>query len=180
MSKAKHLPTSSVNVIRFAKVAQHITEAAIFSRTFPHISFFPDYHHTGTCSRESTAFRSYLWRLHSSSVQTKHSSTQHRTRQREHSSAFRLTTRHNVEKLPLRLRLKAELEKRTCNGAGAETVVQTVRVHKLRHRITQQRRMRVVFKYSKTLCGLERQHTFKWTLCHVWLTKRCAMCGICW
>ena len=85
---------------------------------------------------------------------------------------------HNVEKLPLRLRLKAELEKRTCNGAGAETAVQTARVHKLRRRIARQRRMHVVFKHSKTMCGLERQHTFKWTPCHVWHSKRCAMCGI--
>ena len=84
----------------------------------------------------------------------------------------------NVEKLSLRLPLKAELEKRTCNGAGAETTVQTARVHKLRRRIARQRRMRGIFKYSKTLRGLERQHTFKWTPCHVWHAKRCAMCGI--
>ena len=85
---------------------------------------------------------------------------------------------HNRKKLPLRLPLKAELEKRTCNGAGAETAVQTARVHKLRLRIARQRVMHVVFKHSKTLCGLERQHMFKWMPWHVWLTKRCAMCCI--
>ena len=85
---------------------------------------------------------------------------------------------HNVEKLPIKLCRKAELEKRTCNGAGAETAVQTARVHKLCRRIARQRRMRVVFKHSKTLCGLELQHTFKWTPCHVWHEKRCAMSGI--
>ena len=30
MSKAKHLPISSVNVLRFAKIMQHITETALF------------------------------------------------------------------------------------------------------------------------------------------------------
>ena len=176
MSTAKHLPTSSVNVLRFAKVMQHITETALFSWAFPYSSFFLDYHHTGTCSRDSTAFRSHLWWLHNNTVQAKHASTQHCTRKREPSSVFRLTMSNNRKKLPLRLRRKAELEKRTCNGAGAETAVKTARVHKLRRRIAQQHRMRVVFKHSKTLCGLERQHTFKdavarlvrKVLCDVW------------
>lgn len=131
MAKAKHLPISSVNVVGFAKVMQHITETALFSRTFPHISVFLGYHHTGTCSRDSTAFHSYLWWLHSNTVQAKHASTRNRTRKREPFRAFRLTMSHNVKKLPLRLRLKAELKKRTCNGAGMETAVQAARVHKL-------------------------------------------------
>ena len=97
---------------------------------------------------------------------------------REPSSAFRLTMRHNVKKLLLLLFLKAELEKWTCNGAGAETAVQTARVHKLRLHITRQHRMRGVFKHNKTLRGLELHHTFKWTSFHVWRAKRCAMCGI--